>query len=186
MSTISFPPVKYVGRVATVGMTILALSQSLGCASYFVGSQTLYRPDVRTIHVPVVESDSFRRFLGEQLTEALVKQIEAKTPYTVVADPFADSVLLCRLVRDNKFVIAENRNDEPRDLEFQMSVEVLWRARNGQILLGPEIVALPVGLLAVSQSVHFVPEGGQSLSTAQLTLMDLLAEQIVSYMEIPW
>jgi hypothetical protein len=158
----------------------------LGCAGYFVGAPTLYRPDIYTIHVPIVESDSYRRFLGERLTEAIVKQIELKTPYKVVADPFADSVLQCRIVQDSKYVIAENRNDEPRDIEYQMFAEVTWRDRSGQVILGPEFCVVPGGLLNTGQSVHFVPEAGQSLSTGQLDSIDRLAEQIVSHMEIPW
>ena len=41
-----------------------------GCAGYQVGVRSLYRPDVYSVFVPVFESDSLRRNLGEQLTEA--------------------------------------------------------------------------------------------------------------------
>ena len=41
-----------------------------GCAGYQIGNRALYRPDIRTVHVPVVQSDSYRRYLGERLTEA--------------------------------------------------------------------------------------------------------------------
>ena len=64
-----------------------------GCAGYQLGQRSLYRPDIRTIHVPVVHSDSFRRHLGERLTEAIVKEIELKTTYKVVDAGSADSVL---------------------------------------------------------------------------------------------
>src|SRR5687768_8924245 len=64
-----------------------------GCAGYQLGQRSLYRPDIRTVHVPVVQSDSYRRYLGERLTEAVVKQIELKTPYKVVGSDSADSVL---------------------------------------------------------------------------------------------
>ena len=36
-----------------------------GCAAYRVGSETLYAPDVTTVYVPMIESDSFRRDMGE-------------------------------------------------------------------------------------------------------------------------
>ena len=41
-------------------------------------------PDVSTVYVPMIESGSYRRDLGERLTEAVAKQIELKTPYKVV------------------------------------------------------------------------------------------------------
>ena len=64
-----------------------------GCASYHVGTQSLYAPDVATVYVPMIESGSYRRDLGERLTEAVVKEIELKTPYKVVGTPAADSIL---------------------------------------------------------------------------------------------
>ena len=35
-----------------------------GCAGYKLGNQNLFRPDVRTVHVPIIESESFRQGLG--------------------------------------------------------------------------------------------------------------------------
>ena len=64
-----------------------------GCAGYQLGSQSLYPPDIHTVYVPIIESDSFRRYLGERLTEAVCKEIDEKTPYKVVGDSSADSVL---------------------------------------------------------------------------------------------
>ena len=55
-----------------------------GCVGYQVGTGSLYAPDVATVYVPMIESDSYRRDLGERLTEAVVKEIELKTPYKVV------------------------------------------------------------------------------------------------------
>src|SRR5687767_14906756 len=84
-----------------------------GCAGYQLGNGTLYRTDIRTVYVPMFESDSFRRNLGERLTEAVVKEIENKTPYKVLSDPgAADSVLRGHLVSERKAVLAENRFDE--------------------------------------------------------------------------
>ena len=51
-----------------------------GCQGYKLGSLDLYRPDIRTVYIPMIQSDSYRKGLGEQLTEAVVKEIEAKTP----------------------------------------------------------------------------------------------------------
>ena len=59
--------------VAMVGLAVLA-----GCASYRVGNASLYPPHIRTVYVPVFESASYRRNLGERLTEAVMKEIEAK------------------------------------------------------------------------------------------------------------
>ena len=164
---------------------LLATTVLTGCAGYQLGNQTLYRPDIVTVSVPVFQSESLRRFLGERLTEAVVKEIELKTPYKVTQSLYADSVLSGRLVEESKYVITENANDEPRDIELEMFVEIDWRDRSGRELLHQQ-VALPTALTSMGQAVHFVPEGGQSLVTSQQDAIKKLAEQIVARMEVPW
>ena len=61
------------------------------------------------------ESSSFRRNLGERLTEAVQKEIELKTPYKVTGDPSADSELRGRIVGEGKRVVIESRTGEPRE-----------------------------------------------------------------------
>ncbi len=155
------------------------ISSSVGCAGYQIGNGTLFRPDVRTVHVPVFESQDFRRGLGERLTEAVVKEIEERTPYKVVHTPDADSRLVGDIIRVRKRVQAENRNDEPRVLETEFRVEVRWFDRQGNSLM-------PRALLSVSQEAHFVPEAGQSMATGQQEAIGRLAKQIVDQMEMPW
>jgi hypothetical protein len=167
-------------------LSVIFLSCFSGCAGYQLGSRSLYRPDIRTIHVPVVESDSFRRHLGERLTEALVKEIELKTPYKVVGAAEADSILTCRIVSESKRVLAENRFDEPRDVEADFFVQVSWVDRRGDLIMSHNDVPVQPLLLNVSQTSNFVPEGGQSLATAHQEAIRRLADQIRGQMELAW
>jgi hypothetical protein len=157
-----------------------------GCAGYQLGNRSLYRPDIRTVHVPVVPSESFRRYLGERLTEAVVKEIELKTPYKVVGADEADSVLTVRLVSDSKRVLSENRFDEPRDIETDFFVQLSWVDRRGDVIMSHEDIPAAPLLLNIGQSANFVPEGGQSLATAHHEAIQRLAEQIVGQMELAW
>ena len=157
-----------------------------GCASYRIGNATLYAPDVQTVYVPIVESDSFRRDLGERLTEAIVKEIEEKTPYKVVGSPDADSILSARLVGDRKNVTIENRNDDPRAVELLLTAEVTWLNRRRTPIQPPQAIALPPGLVDVGQTSSLIPASGQSVATSQQQAIERLAEQIVSTMEEPW
>src|SRR5690606_20046164 len=102
---------------------------------YQVGNDTLYAPDVQTIYVPMIESDSFRRDLGERLTEAVVKEIELKTPFKVVSTPNADAVLYCHLRNDVRRVLVEDAFDAPRALENNLRAEVSFvnRRRTGSV-----------------------------------------------------
>ena len=162
------------------------LSLSAGCASYQVGSQSLYAPDVSTVYVPMIESNSFRRDLGERLTEAVVKEIELKTPFKVVGNPDADSVLSARIVNDTKRLTIENQNDDPRAVEVGMLVEVTWLNRRRAPLRLPTSIALPPEFVSMGQTAPLVPAVGQSVATSQQQAIQRLAQQIVSTMEEPW
>lgn len=157
-----------------------------GCAMYQFGSASMFRSGIRTVHVPVVRNDTFRHDLGIRLTEALVKEIERRTPYKVTGDPNADSVLTCRVVDEAKRVLTETETDDPRALDAVIAVEATWAGRSGQLLMQNSVV--PNGSLAMTfgQDSRFVPEAGQSIDSATQATIEDLAERIVNQMECRW
>jgi hypothetical protein len=154
--------------VALACVTLIA-----GCAGYQMGNRSLYRTNLRTVHVPMFQSDSLRPDLGEWLTEAVIKEIELRTPYKVVSNPLADSILTGRIMRDSKRVLSENINDEPRTLIFSAAVHITWIDNCGRILTQS----------VISVGDNFVPEAGQSITSVEGAVIRRLASQIVSEME---
>src|SRR5215469_3463729 len=153
-------------------MVSLAIVAASGCANYRMGSRSVYAPDVQTVYVPMIQSNSYRQFLGEWLTEAIVKRIEQVTPYKVVPSPEqADSVLTVRVNSDQKSVLMESFTDEPRELQFTMQVSADWVNRNGQQLGQPINVPLPSVLNPIQDSSNIYPELGQSVSSAEVQLV---------------
>jgi Lipopolysaccharide-assembly len=167
-------------------LVAVGLASLPGCAGYQIGRRSLYRPDVRTVHVPMIQSDSYRRYLGERLTEAIVKEIELRTPYKVVDADSADSVLSVRLVSDAKRVLANNRFSEPRDIETDFFVQASWIDRRGDLIMSQDNLPAAPLLVNLGQQANFVPEGGQSLITAQQEAIQKLAQQVVGQMEMAW
>lgn len=168
---------------------LLLLAASLiggGCASYQFGAAALYPPGIRTVHVPIVRNETFRHELGVQLTEAIVQEIERRTPYKVVSNPRADSVLQCTLVAQSKVVLTETATDDPRALDSAISVVVNWNTRDGRRLMQNSLASLEIDPTGFSQSARFVPEAGQSIDTANREAIDDLARRIVSQMESRW
>ena len=159
-----------------------------GCASYRVGTDSLYAPDIRTLYVPMIESDSFRRDLGERLTEAIVKEIELKTPYKVVSTPNADAVLSVRLLNDTRKTVVEDTFDAPRALENQLRAEVTFvnRRRVAFSPNDPQNMAAMPRVVEVGQSSLMVPAVGQTIASSQQVAIERLAQQIVGTMEEPW
>jgi len=158
----------------------------MGCAGYQIGQQSLYRPDIRTVYVPMFKSDSFRRNLGERLTEAVVKEVELNTPYKVVHRPDADSTLSGRIISETKQLLAEDRNDIPRNIGTEFVIEVNWLDRGGGVLMQNARFDYTPLAFDIAQDAYFIPEGGQSVATAQQETIQRLAKQIVGQMENHW
>jgi len=157
-----------------------------GCAGYQIGNKTLYPADIHTVYVPVFASSSFRRQLGERLTEAVIKEIELKTPYKVVGDANADSILSGRITGETKRVLVENRYDEPREVETNLQVQVQWLDRQRNLIRQMEPIPVPPELVSITESATLIPEVGQSVAVAHQQAIQRLAQQIVSMMEAPW
>lgn len=162
---------------ATATLTALA-----GCG-YMIGGG--FDPQVRSVEVPMFETSSLRRGIEVQLTEAVQKQIQLRTPFRVVKCD-ADTRLSGRVVDLRKSVLGETRQDDPRELQVNLVVEVVWEdLRSGRILAEQQV---PVGpeLLSLRSQAEFAPEVGQSLATAMQQSINQLARQVVNLMETPW
>jgi hypothetical protein len=157
-----------------------------GCAGYQTGAGSLYAPDVATVYVPMIDSDSYRRDLGERLTEAVIKEIELKTPYKVVSTPDADSILSARLLTDRRRTIIENAFDDPRLSETELRAEVTWLNRRRLPIVPAQMLAVPPDLVEISSTSTLIPESGMSVQTSQQQAIERMAQQIVSTMEAPW
>jgi hypothetical protein len=166
--------------------TLTVCLGSTGCAGYRVGSNTLFPSDIKTVYVPMFQSDSYRRNLSEQITEEVVKEIEKRTNYKVVNTPNADSVLSGRLLNETKTLVVESPTDEARESQQQYVVEVTWLDRQGMALSQGQKIPLPAATANIVQTASIVPEVGQSNATGQQNLAQGIARQIVSLMESPW
>lgn len=171
-------------RGLMVGAASIAAAWLSGCA-YRFGNATLYPAEIRTVHVPMFESNTIRRNLGERLTEAVVRDIELKTPFKVVDAVGADSTLTGRIISEYKGTVLVAPTSEPRNINLTYSVEVVWTDRRGTQLQA-RTIPLPTSIATVDQPSFLIPEAGQSLATTQQRIIDQLAQQIVSLMETPW
>lgn len=155
---------------------MLALS---GCHFYQMGNAPLFRPDIQTVYVEMFDTDTYRKFLGQRLTEAVIKEIELSTPLRITERRLAQSILRGRLVRERKRVVSETVNDDPRDLQIDYVLEIQWTDPAGNPLMNRQTLRL-------DRSIDFIPEGGQSLVTAEQELINRLARQVVQQMEMDW
>lgn len=170
-------------RQLLISLSTAALA---GCAQYRFGQSTLFRTDIQTVHVPVVRIDSFRDELGPMFTEVLQKRIEVRTPYKLADVGNADSTFICRITHDTKAVRTETITDEVRAADIGFAIETTWLDRRGNVLMTNRF--LPPGETAFyfSDQALLVPEGGQSIATSYLQVMERLADAVVDQMEARW
>lgn len=211
-------PPRPISRIVVAGLLTGFAGLLAGCASgghlNFFGYTTVptYDDAIRTVYVPIFENVSFRRGLEFDLTRAVVREIEAKTPYKVVnCRAEADTELTGKVINRRKALINQNQLGEVRDAEVYLAVELQWRdlrpGHLGEFLSkaddnnrrdmrdplfpGRDDPNMPQNLrhskdphtILVQPTTHFIPELGGSVTSAEKQLVDRLAVQIVSMME---
>ena len=170
-------------RIWTMCLALLWAISIMGCASTDpkVGytSRSLFDESIKSVEVRMFSTKEFRRGLEFELTEALVKRIEADTPYKVLKGPQADTVLEGQLVKVRQAVLAdEYDSDLPAEKQQQLVVSFTWKdRRSGRMLAKGKDVRV---------GAEYAPPAGETFFTGQQELMDKMARKIVSRMREPW
>lgn len=211
-----------IASLALMGCLTLGACESGGHFSVLgYTTRPNYDPCIKTVYVPIFENQTFRRGLEFDLTRAVIREIEAKTPFKVTSDRSkADTELTGAIVGFNKNILNRNQLNEQRETETVLTVSIVWKdLRTGEILSqpkapqpsGPAFAPLPdlapgaggvptqdnpvpspvvaqgpVRPVIVTSTGTYIPEVGQSLTTAQQLNFNRMATQIVSLMEKPW
>ena len=154
-----------------------------GCASSGGGGGyewgTLYRQDISTVAVPIFKSDSYRRGDEFALTKAVIQKVESLTPYKVVPQARADSVLEGEITSIRLNTLSEDREVAiPQEQLYVVTVDFKWRdLRSGQVL---------VERRGFEQTVTFFPTLGEGEFVGGRRSAEKLATAIVHEMEADW
>lgn len=212
--------VRMTRRSLLSGLLASGVATLAGCTSdghlSFLGYTTRpnYNPNYKTIYVPIFGNKAFQwsphRGLEMELTRAVIREIEATTPMKVISDPNrADTELLGTVVLLTKNTLNRNQQNEVRDGEVVIGLELVWRdLRTQQVLSNPR---KPVGIIEaealppfdpdnpvrpvapelpvpviITLSGRYLNEVGESNASAQQRACNLIAKQIVNMMECEW
>lgn len=172
-----------------------------------------YDDSIRTVYVPTMKNTAFQttpnRELEVDITKAVIREIEAKTRMKVVSDrERADTELLGTVVGIRKGVVNVTQQNLTREAEVTVTANVVWRdLRTGSVLSNrrpaaapeapiqfdpslPPPEAVPVDERAVPAQIvvvgRIIPELGESNATANLSVANQMAKQIVHMMECAW
>ena len=121
-------------------LTSLLLLTLAGCG-YQSGSdgyhwESLYRPGVRSVAVPIFTNTDFTRGIEFSLTKSVINQMEANTPYKVMSREKADTILEGEITKVTVNTISQdNLSALPQEQIVSIMVNFVWKdLRNGKIL----------------------------------------------------
>ena len=134
---------------------------------------------IRTIAVEIFESKEFRRGLELQLAEALMKRIEAETPYRLASRERADTLLTGEVKEVRQATIGRDfRHNRPRETAATVVIAFAWK----DLRTGRALVERPNFI----QTVDYVRPLGEDFYDASQEAMDKLAERMVEQLEADW
>jgi len=141
----------------------------------------LYSSEYRSVSVSIFENRTFWRGVEFDLKEALVKEIELRTPYKVVDAEHADTALVGKIMHVEQDVLSRREDGGlPQELEWSMVVDFDWsNQRDGRVIRQRK------GFTAVGRYVPAI-EGGEQYQTAQHEAVQRMADAIVSAMGAGW
>lgn len=157
---------------------LLCLVSLTGCGYSHGGT---FPKDVASIAVPIFENRTAYRDVEFDLAEALVKEIELRTPYKVVRTVDADTILAGVItVVDQRTLSRRALGGLPQEVEISITVNFEWknqrtgdslRDRKGFVTVGRHVPAQPVG---------------EPFETARHEAAQQMARDIVSVMRENW
>ncbi len=144
-------------------------------------AKELYPAEYATVAVPMFENRTFYRGIEMELSEALVKEIELRTPYKVVNRGGAATSLTGTVTGVEQSLVSRRASGGlPQEVEVIVTVDFAWTdLRTGEPIRDRK------GFEAVGRYVPARPVG-QPFEVAQHAAVEQLADDIVSTMRADW
>lgn len=163
---------------------LAALIAPAGCASDPRDGYSMspaHDESVRTVHVPMFGNKTFFRGIEMELTDAIVKEIQANTPWRVVSQGNADTVLSGTITNsDLRAISTAEGSGLVQEQGVEIVLEFAWRNnRTGRVMVerrnfkGADIF-IPARLV------------GESLETGQSAAIQRLAKSVVAELRSSW
>jgi hypothetical protein len=142
--------------------------------------RSLYREDIHTVAVPIFTNRDFHRGVEFALTKAVKSDIESHTPYKVVDEDHADTVLEGEISSIKVGTLSEDPNSVlPQEQLLNITVNYTWKEiRSGRILKE---------VRNFQESTTYYPTLGESQTDGGSQVgVERLALEITRSLQAPW
>ncbi|MEE9130733.1 MAG: LptE family protein [Phycisphaerales bacterium] len=167
------------GRIVLLGAMLGG-----GCASDPTEGYATASPfprGISTVSVQIFENNTFDREIEFELADALIKQIEARTPYKVTSPARADTILTGRVRSIQRDQLSKSRlTGLSEEVVLSVTIDFQWRdQRTGRPLVQRE---------SFSGHALFVPSRptSEQIELGEFAVIQRLARDIVTEMQADW
>lgn len=173
-------------RFARLIVLILLMNMLLiaGCASdptQGYAPVSVYPENISTVAVNIFENNSFSREIEFELADALVKEIEARSPYKVTSSSRADTILTGTVRNVQRDQLSKSRlTGLSEEVLLSVTIDFKWTdQRTGRSLVQRE---------SFTGHAPFFPSRptGELIELGEFAVVQLLARDIVSAMQAKW
>lgn len=171
-------------RSRSIAMVTLMCAVLAGCtADPAAGWSTAsaWPTDVRTVSVGLFENDTPNRNFDFEFADALIKEIEARTPFKVTAPGRADTIVTGRIRRVQHEQLSKSTlTGLSEEVMVSVTIDLTWTdLRTGEALLELE---------SFSASSLFVPSNPtrEPIELGEFGAAQRLAHDVVTEMQADW
>jgi hypothetical protein len=157
-------------------LTIAAILTGCGYST-----QELFPDEYRSVAVPIFDNRTFYRGMEFDLTEAVVKELQQRTPYAVLDAGLADSLLTGTITHvDSRQLSRTDDAGLPQEIELTVSIDFTWTdQRSGRPIVERR------GFSSVGRYVPTQPVG-QRQNQGRQAAVQRLARDLVSTLRGDW
>jgi hypothetical protein len=170
--------------VTRLAAVLFLIAFAAGCATdptQGYSATSSFSDEFSTIAVPIVENDTFERGIEFEITDAVIKEIERRTPYRVVDQSRADTILTGRIVRAELNKLSRSRlTGLSEEVVLSVTMDFTWRDRRTNRTL--------VERRSFTGSGLFLPStpSAEPLEIGRFAVAQDLARDIVNEMRAAW
>jgi hypothetical protein len=142
---------------------------------------TTYSTDIKTIAIPVVQNDTFDREVGYLLTNALIREVETRTPWRVTGETVADTLLDVTITDVKLRALSRSRLTRlDQEVAVQLTVDWNWERMDDSSTIA--------GWEGMGTAGMFFPSNplGEPIELGRLQSVELMARAIVDRMAESW
>lgn len=174
-------------RIAIFAGALLSSGAALnlgGCAadpSQGYSFASTYDESIKSVAVPVFRNETTSRGLELQLTEAVIKELQRRTPWHVAPTDRADTTLVGVITRTELSVLSDDpQTGLVQEQAVRITISFEWRDnRSGDILVARDNYSASA-VFSPSRSV------GDRLENGQRGAIQELAQDVISQLRSSW